>query len=80
MPALARELPRRGNSRCMCVRQKKKNQSRTLSEKEIRWRRVGKVREGGAPRLMCWEEEGHTSLSSWGEEWGEGLLVALRVG
>lgn len=62
-------------------KQKKQNhQSRTLSGKEIGWRSVGKVGEGGAHRLMCWEEEGHTPLNSWGEEWGEGLLVALRVG
>lgn len=40
----------------------------------------GKMGEGGAHRLMCWEEEGHTPLNSWGEEWGEGLLVALSIG
>lgn len=34
----------------------------------------------GAHRRMCWEKEGHTPLNSWGEEWGEGLLVALSVG
>lgn len=63
----------------MYVRQKKTHQCRALSEKEIRWRRVGKV-GGGAHGLMCWEDEGHTPLNSWVEEWGEGLLVALSVG